>query len=144
MTKTADISIADIEAQVATDTAVPFEPLTARGEPCGITFDVLSDQAPSVFEKVAKLEDGRRQKEQLIAAQARGSRPGHAPIITSEDAANHYRRLVACRVSGWSLKDAFNEANLIRVFKVQPTWADQILAKAIELGNFTPTSSPTS
>lgn len=141
MTKTA-ISLADIEAKVAVDTPVDFEPDDASGNPSGIVLEVLSDQSPIVQERLRKLIQGQRKKDALLAVQQEKSRPGEVLADVAEQA-DYGRKLVAARLHGWKgVAEEFNEANAVKLLKLIPHFGPLILRKAEELGGFT-VASPT-
>lgn len=140
-TTTAPFSIADIEAQVATEETVDFEPTLPDGiTPSGAIFKIKSDLAPSVDARLKEMLDQMKRQDQLRAAQAAKARPGE--VIESTDTQDVFgRRLIAVRIAGWNLPDEFNEANLLKVLKGWTGLGAQILEKSAELARFTPTSS---
>ena len=148
MTKTADeaaapaklFSIADMEAQVASEETFEFEPLLPDGvTPSGVTFKLKSDLAPSVDARLKDLLCQMKRREQLRAAAASKSRPGEVTEDYGEmDVMG--RRMIAARIAGWSMADEFTEANVLRVLKVWTGLSDQIIGKTADLARFTPAS----
>ncbi len=139
-------TFADIEAQTgataATALPVEFEPFDKNGNPSGVILLVLSDQAPAVQDGIIKFENADRERQAFVAAKARGARPGSV-YDKVEDTREHYHRLTALRIVGWkgALTEEYTPDNAVRLLKLIPAWATQVLAKSADLGGFTSTSS---
>jgi len=143
MTKisTPEISLDDIEAEVATEDTQDFEPALVDGTPSGIILFVKSELAPSVAAELERMSDNQRRKAAMAAAQASKSRPGEV-YEKSADVMAAFRKAVLLRVAGWrGVKQEFSEENLNRLLKLQPGFCSQIIEKSGEMGRFTPASS---
>ncbi|HYE46220.1 MAG TPA: hypothetical protein VEA44_10660 [Caulobacter sp.] len=141
-TTTAEFSVDDILRKVAGDEAAELPIYNNKGDPTGIVFLVKSDQAPGVKEALTALGDGRRRKENMLAAQAQKARPGHEPFITVEEDAEFVRQAAVVRLAGWrGIKDEFSPATALKLLAGVPAWATQINQKAQELAGFTTDSA---
>lgn len=133
-------SIADMKAKVANEDTFDFEPLLPSLEPSGVVLKLKSDLAPSVDARLKELIDANTRKQQLMAMQAEKSRPGEAPIASVDDMANFGRKLIAVRVAGWNMPDAFSESAVIELLRYWDGLGNQILAKTADAARFTPDS----
>jgi hypothetical protein len=127
------LSLADLELNEA---GVPVEMIDDDGSATGILIEVLASNLDSVNARQNALEDERRRKAAVRAAKAAKSRQEDAGE-SAEETAEYVRRAAAVRVSGWNLADEFTEANVVKLFKLRPKFALQVLDASNETSRFT-------
>ena len=127
------LSLADLELNEA---GVPVEMIDDDGSATGILIDVLASNLDSVNARQNALEDERRRKAAVRAAKAAKSRQEDAGE-SAEETAEYVRRAAAVRVSGWNLADEFTEGNVVKLFKLRPKFALQVLDASNETSRFT-------
>lgn len=130
------LSLSDLNARAAADTAVEFEYVTAAGEPSGVFLSVLGAQSDKVTGEVNRLLNARRQKEAVQESTRMGGR-SQATFTPIEDDIAFGQRLAALRLVGWrGIKEPFSPENALLLCQTNADVADQVIKVSSDAGRF--------
>lgn len=130
------LSLSDLNARAAADTAVEFEYVTPAGEPSGVFLSVLGAQSDKVTAEVNRLLNARRQKEAAQAATRMGGRD-QAVFTPIEDDIAFGQRLAALRIADWrGIKEPFSPENALLLCQTNADVADQVIKTSGDTARF--------
>lgn len=163
MTKTAGVSLADLNVRTASEHPFEFEYVGPDAKPSGLWFKVLGAQSQTVTEETNRLVNERRRQDALRAAKAvrsgRNADPDPTPV---EDDIAFAQRLNAVRLVGWrapgdvdgltaeqaerfqGISDPYSADNALLLIRTNPDIADQVSERSGALVNFMRGSSTAS
>lgn len=123
-------SLDDLDARKASADAFEFEYIE-DGAPTGVFLSVLGAHADAVRAETARIINERRRRDAVRSAKR------SADFDTFEDDDEHGAQMAASRLVGWrGITDEFNAANALRLCKISPDIARQVLDQSNNMGNF--------
>lgn len=137
MTKTALLSLDDLDVEKHGETPFRYEVKNRAGEPTGVFLLILGGESAAVKAGLSKLVDDRRTT--LAQRAANAATPADAAKVaytTEEDMAFNVRA-AAIRLAGWEgLAEPFTPENAERLCRSNRTIREQIVAESDKTANF--------
>lgn len=131
MTKTAGLSLADLDLTSASEKAFEFEYLKTDGSDTGVFITVLGSQAPKVQEWVRKSLNRRRAQEAMAAKR------GKEIDRTVEDDEQFGVDAAVVRIVAWrGITEPYSQENAIILMTNNSELRDQVFEASNNLGNY--------
>jgi hypothetical protein len=164
MTKTAaaGISLANLNARKTADVPFEFEYIGPDGELSGVFLKVIGSESDTIVRAIQAEDDAERRANYVRATKNAKARPESADLGSMREDMEANSRKIARRLVGWRGPgeiDGLSEEQRARFLGIEEPWsaenalllcsanthlANQVIAKANDLGNFMRLSPPKS
>lgn len=136
MTKTATISLSDLNARKHADTPFEFPFRNPDGTETGVILLVLGAHSETVQAETNRLVNERRAADaQREALQSSIGAPQFTPVETDVEFG---QRLTAVRLVGWKgITEEWSKERALQLVKSNPSLQDQVTKASANVGNFT-------
>jgi hypothetical protein len=160
--KTAGVSLAQLDARKASETPFEFEYIDPKGNLSGIFLSVIGSHSDAMKKAMVASVDEQRRKDLVRAAKNAKARPESAEIGSFAEDIDSGTRQAALRLVSWrapgdtdgltaeqlerfqGIVEPWSTENALLLCRINPEISAQVMERSNDLGNWLSVSPPTS